>query len=259
MTNTGTGKRVFEAQLPSDDGATSLEGYSTGSSNPEAFLAQIMRDYPDFAALIEAKTVKETKALVADVDPRRYTPLIALLKAASFHLGKLGRIENELAASRAWVEIVRLVDPKRLDSFFGNTQPRNLGDALGELGGWYSKQGHLDMALKSFEEAERCYEDDAALRAQAGITRPSEADILLGLRNFRSLLYAQLSRVHAGMGNLRRGRTVQCSRLEAFPTRGDARRPLRERAFERARCRAGGRLRIGPRRLQPRARSFLHA
>ena len=61
----GDGERIVQAQLPGEGVVTSLESYGTGSSDPGKFLAMVNRQYPDFAALIEAKTLEETKGLVA--------------------------------------------------------------------------------------------------------------------------------------------------------------------------------------------------
>lgn len=191
----------IRVELPSDDRARTLEGYGTGASDPEAFLDKVNAEYPQIAALLSARTLEETRAHVAALDPGSYTPTIAFLITAGFQLGKLGRVEGELAAARARVEIMRKVDPGCVSSCFENTQPRNLGDALGDLGNCLARQGQVDLALKTLQEAERCYEDDAELRARHGLTRPSRADAVFGWRDFRSQLYAGISRLHADMGN----------------------------------------------------------
>lgn len=185
--------------LPKD--SKSLNEYGTRDSDPQAFLERVQAEYPQLAQLIAATTVEETKHLVANLAPRTYQPLVALLVTVAFTLDKTGRFEAGLAASRARVEIVRLVDPREIDSFFGNSQPRNLGDALIDLATSLSNQGHLDVALKMLEEAEHRYEEDAALRAEFGITQPSQADLVFGWQDFRSNLYAQLSGLHGSLGN----------------------------------------------------------
>jgi CHAT domain-containing protein/tetratricopeptide (TPR) repeat protein len=195
--------RPSTPNLPADKRAGSLDAYDTRSpSDPKAFLDKVSADYPDFASLLQANSLEDTKRRVADIDPASHQQLVMLLLMARFQLGKIGRHDEELAAARARVEIVRLCKRTKLDCFFENSQPRNLGDALSELGECLVTRGNLDAALQTFEEAERCYVDDAELREAAGRDRPSEFDRVFGWHDFRSQLYARLSGLHEKLGNL---------------------------------------------------------
>jgi tetratricopeptide (TPR) repeat protein len=155
---------------------------------------------PDIAALIDADSDR-LEPLVAGMSwESRQVSLMALV-SMTFGLERESRHTEALRFARIQYAIASSDPADRTDSFVGHTQPRNVGDALATLGQIQDVLGNFSEALTTLLKAEAYYQADAHLRAEAGLTKPSEFDRVFHLEDFRSINLAAIADVYRGLGD----------------------------------------------------------
>jgi hypothetical protein len=163
------------AGLPKDQ-STRLESFKPLASGDVDELFQKMSEAdPSLARLVAAGDKSAQRDTIAALDWHSRQRSLMSIMALGFHLQKVARHDEALALQDIALEIIGQEPEERTQSFFDRTRPRLMGDELATIGRIHAEKGDLTAALAAYHQADRCFEEDAALRAQlASPRRPKQ-------------------------------------------------------------------------------------
>lgn len=173
----------------------------SSSGGVDNLIATLINSMPEFAVVAKTEGFDAKVKAMRELPSESHERLFASLITVGFQLQKTGRLEEALKFHKLELEIIKLKPETETSSFFGNTQPRNMADALQSIGLVYSDMGKFSLALQSLLEAEQLYDKDIALRAKRGIKKESEFDILFHPTDIRAALFGNVAALYRELGN----------------------------------------------------------
>jgi tetratricopeptide (TPR) repeat protein len=167
----------------------------------DALFQKMSETDPSLAQLVAAPDKSAQRDIIAALDWYSRRRSLMSIMVLGFHLQKVARHDEALALQDIAPEIIGQEPAERTQSFFDRTRPRLMGDELKAIGRIHAEKGELTAALAAYQQADRCFEEDAALRARYGITKTTEADRLFHQQDFRSQLFTTMADVYRRLGD----------------------------------------------------------
>ncbi|MEO8598186.1 MAG: CHAT domain-containing tetratricopeptide repeat protein [Candidatus Solibacter sp.] len=197
-------ERAGTPRLPAAAKGERLEDYQPveAAGDPEVLLRNMSARAPDLGALLAAPDDEARAKVLATMPWQSRQARFAEMVTCAFQFMKASRHSEALRFERIRLELAKTDADRPLDSFFGHTYTRNVGDALTGIGIVQNEMGEYSLALASFLEAEEWFQKDEAVRLQAGITKTSEFDRLFHQEDFRAQTFAYIAGVYQQLGDL---------------------------------------------------------